>query len=225
MKTKIVYSFLYDLFSGMDYRQRITEEAARLFRQYGIKAVTMDMLANNLGISKRTIYEVFKDKNELLAGVVSHMVIRQKELINRIFNESENVIEAIFRLLETMSEHIRRISPAFRLDMMKFSNDAIMDLKKTGHFPYPYSTPYLIENGIKEGVFRDDIDVEITNKCLFELIRMSDRGDDPEQDANHRMHVIRDVYINYLRGISTPKGLELINYYETHMIDQKPRHE
>jgi len=109
--------------------------------------------------------------------------------------------------------------------MMKFSNDAIMDLKKTGHFPYPYSTPYLIENGIKEGVFRDDIDVEITNKCLFELIRMSDRGDDPEQDANHRMHVIRDVYINYLRGISTPKGLELINYYETHMIDQKPRHE
>jgi hypothetical protein len=39
------------------------------------------------------------------------------------------------------------------------------------------------------------------------------------------MHVIRDVYINYLRGISTPKGLELINYYETHMIDQKPRHE
>lgn len=205
----------------MDYRQRITEEAARLFRQYGIKAVTMDMLANNLGISKRTIYEVFRDKNELLTGVVSLMAVRQKELIDRIFSESENVIEIVFRLIETMGEHIRMISPAFRLDMMKVSSNIIMNMKEAGHFPYPFTRPGLIERGIGEGVFRDDINIEITNKCLFEVIPMSDRSDESGQDADQKMHVIRDVYINYLRGISTPKGLELINYYKKKEGDPK----
>jgi AcrR family transcriptional regulator len=57
----------------MDYRQTIVEEAAVMFRTYGIRAVTMDMLASHLGISKRTIYEVFRDKDELLQGVLKWM--------------------------------------------------------------------------------------------------------------------------------------------------------
>ncbi len=63
----------------MDYRQKITEEAALMFRTYGIRAVTMDMLANQMGISKRTIYEVFHDKDELLQGVLKLMAVRQRE--------------------------------------------------------------------------------------------------------------------------------------------------
>ena len=59
----------------MDYRQKIIETAALMFRTYGIRAVTMDMLANELGISKRTIYEKFRDKDELLAGVLKLMAV------------------------------------------------------------------------------------------------------------------------------------------------------
>lgn len=210
-----------DLFSDMDYRQRIIEEAAHLFRRYGIRAVTMDMLANNLGISKRTIYEVFTDKHELLSGVISLMVERQKELINKISGESENVIEAIYRILGMMSEHMESMSPAFRLDMMKVRNEIIRNMKESGQFPYPNVNSDLIKRGIEEGVFRNDIDIEITNKCLFEVIRMSGNGDEFDPYDYSKKHVIRDVYINYLRGISTQKGLDLINYYETHMIDFK----
>jgi AcrR family transcriptional regulator len=205
----------------MDYRQRIIEEAAHLFRRYGIRAVTMDMLANNLGISKRTIYEVFTDKHELLSGVISLMVERQKELINKISGESENVIEAIYRILGMMSEHMESMSPAFRLDMMKVRNEIIRNMKESGQFPYPNVNSDLIKRGIEEGVFRNDIDIEITNKCLFEVIRMSGNGDEFDPYDYSKKHVIRDVYINYLRGISTQKGLDLINYYETHMIDFK----
>lgn len=198
----------------MDYRQRITEEAALLFRRYGIRAVTMDMLANNLGISKRTIYEVFRDKHELLSGVISLMIERQKELISKISGESENVIEAVYRIMGMMSEHMDSMSPAFRLDMMKFRNEIVRNMKETGQFPYPNVNSDLIKRGIEEGVFRDDIDIEITNKCLFEVTRMSGNGDEFDPDDYSKKHVIRDVYINYLRGISTQKGLDLINYYK-----------
>lgn len=208
---------MHDLFSDMDYRQRITEEAAHLFRRYGIRAVTMDMLANNLGISKRTIYEVFRDKHELLSGVISLMVERQKELIDKISGESENVIEAVFRIMGMMSEHMESMSPAFMLDMMKVRNEIISNMKESGQFPYPNVNSDLIKRGIEEGVFRDDIDIEITNKCLFEVIRMSGKGDEFDPDDNSKKHLIRDVYINYLRGISTQKGLDLINFYETQL--------
>src|SRR5512135_2380225 len=106
----------------MDYRQRIIEEAARMFRTYGIRAVTMDMLANQMSISKRTIYEVFSDKDELLKGVIEWMAIKQKETMATIFSESENVVEAIFRMLNLMEDHFNKMSPAFLLDMKRFHN-------------------------------------------------------------------------------------------------------
>ena len=94
----------------MDIRQTIVEEAAVMFRTYGIRAVTMDMLAGQLGISKRTIYEVFRDKDELLQGVLKWMKEKQAETMKKIFSESENVIEAIFKMLDMMSNHFQNMS-------------------------------------------------------------------------------------------------------------------
>ena len=63
----------------MESRERIIEGAADLFKTYGIKSVTMDLLANHLGMSKRTIYEIFSDKDELLIGVLKWMAEKQKD--------------------------------------------------------------------------------------------------------------------------------------------------
>ena len=109
----------------MDYRQRIIEEAAVMFRTYGIRAVTMDMLANQMGMSKRTIYEVFSDKDELLQGVLKWMTIKQQEVMTKILDESENVIEAIFKMLDLMSDHFQNMSPAFQMDIKKYHHDVI----------------------------------------------------------------------------------------------------
>lgn len=198
----------------MDYRQRIVEEAAVMFRTYGIRAVTMDMLANQMGISKRTIYEVFSDKDELLKGVLAWMTKKQAETLNRIFSESENVMEAIFKLLNLMRDHFRNMSPAFQMDMKKYHQEVVATLKEKSELPYMNSNTEILKRGIKEGVFRKDIDIDITNKCLLEVVRMSnDKNLFPPENYPDK-DVIRNFYINYLRGISTQKGLELINYYE-----------
>ncbi len=202
----------------MDYRERITEEAAKLFLKYGIKAVSMDMLANQMGISKRTIYEVFSDKDELIAGVLKLMAVKQKELVEKLFCESENVIEAIFKLFEIMSEHLSKMNPVFSLDMKKYHAGLLSKLQETNEMPFVRTNAEMIARGIREGVFRENIDVEITNKCLYEVMRMSDDRDIYNQGDFDKKHVFRDFYINYLRGISTPKGLDLINYYEKILI-------
>jgi AcrR family transcriptional regulator len=200
----------------MDYKQRIIEEAAIMFRTYGIRAVTMDMLANQLGISKRTIYEVFRDKNELLHGVLKWMSIKQKEVMTKLFSESDNIIEAIFKMLKLMSEHFQKMSPAFQMDIKRFHSDILRQLDVQDELPYYGSNSEILRKGIAEGVFRKDIDIDITNKCLLEVARMSNDQDVFPPDDYQSRDVIRNFYINYLRGISTQKGLDLINYYENH---------
>ena len=196
----------------MDYSQKIIEAAALMFRTYGIRAVTMDMLANELGISKRTIYEKFRDKDEILAGVLKWMAVKQREAFVKVFDESENVIAAIFKLFEMMSEHFRNMSPAFRLDMEKYHNGLVKDLIVNDELPYSNNNTEMLKRGIKEGVFRKDIDISLTNQCLIEVLRLPGEKNIFRPENNSR-NVFRDFYVNYLRGISTPKGLELINYY------------
>jgi TetR/AcrR family transcriptional regulator, cholesterol catabolism regulator len=198
----------------MDYRQRIIEEGAMMFRTYGIRAVTMDMLASQLGISKRTIYEVFSDKDELLKGVLKWMLEKQRELMTKIFSESENVIEAIFKMLDLMTGHFQKMSPAFLMDMKRLHRDVVKNPEEMNDFPYLQNNSEILFRGIKEGLFRSDIDIEITNKCMFEVVRMSNDKDVFPPDAFLNKDVIRNFYINYLRGISTQKGLDLINRYE-----------
>lgn len=198
----------------MDYRQRIIEEAAQLFRTYGIKTVTMDMLATRMSISKRTIYEVFKDKDELLRGVISSMTTKQKELMEKILGESENVIEAIFKMLDLMSTHFRNMSPAFLLDMKKFHNKILSKIDEANELPYYRDNSEILLRGIKEGLFREDIDINITNKCLVEVTRLANDKDASSPDSMMNEDMIRNIYINYLRGISTLQGLDLITFYE-----------
>jgi AcrR family transcriptional regulator len=198
----------------MDYKQRILEEAAAMFRTYGIRAVTMDMLANQMGISKRTIYEVFKDKDELLQGVLKWMTVRQREVMTKIMDESENVIEAIFKMLDKMIDHFQNMSPAFQMDIKRYHHDVMMKLGEKNELPYSRNNSEIIERGIKEGIFRKDIDVEITNKCMQEVVKMSNDRDLFPPDDFLNKEVMRNFYINYIRGISTQKGLDLINYYD-----------
>ena len=205
----------------MDYRQRIVEEAAVMFRTYGIRAVTMDMLAGQMGISKRTIYEVFKDKDELLQGVIKWMTVRQSKVMEKIFSESENIIEAIFKLLDFMSEHFRNMSPAFHMDMKRHHFEMMKRMGDLDELPYAKNNAEILKRGIKEGIFRKDIDIEITNKCLSEVARMSNDKDVFPPDNFINKDVIRNFYINYLRGISTQKGLDLINFYEKKLGQDK----
>jgi AcrR family transcriptional regulator len=198
----------------MDNRQRIIEEASLMFRTYGIRAVTMDMLANQMGMSKRTIYEIFSDKDELLNGVLQWMAEKQRGLIEEVMEGSENVIEAIFKILNIMTEHFRNMSPAFKLDMKKYHNDIVAKINNSEGIPYNVNNTEMLLRGMREGVFRKDIDVSITNKCLMEVIRMTNDKDPLPPDNNIDEDVFQDFIINYLRGISTRKGLDLINFYE-----------
>lgn len=198
----------------MDNRDRIIEGAAGLFRLYGIKSVTMDSLAAHLGMSKRTIYELFADKDELLIGVLGWMAEKQKVLVKKVLDESDNAIAAIFRILEISRTHFQEMSPAFQADIKRFHFELLMKESGKCEMPDYRCTQQVIERGIREKHFRKDINPDLVNRCMDLLVRSSLNTDlYPVEEFSSR-EVLGNTLINYMRGISTPEGLELINKLE-----------
>lgn len=198
----------------MDNRDRIIEGAAESFKTYGMRSVTMDFLANHLGMSKRTIYEIFSDKDELLIGVLKWMANRQKELVKKILDDSENSIVAIFRMLEINREYFQNMSPAFQADLKKYHHDVLMQKAEKCEMPDYRNNQQIIEKGIKEKLFREDINPDLVNRCLYNLGRSIMDDELYPFEMFSRRDVIKSIFINYLRGISTSKGLELIDELE-----------
>lgn len=199
--------------NSIECTDRIVSEAAELFKVYGTKAVTMDSLAQHLGISKRTIYEKFKDKDELLETVIRCMFLKQKEVMERMFTSEANVLIAFFKHGRMMRDYVGSVNPIFRADLKKFHSDVLMKIKESCGSQFE-NTLGLIKKGIDQGVFRDDIDPDIVNRCIQGMSKMLN---DPEifpADKFRQQEIMKNVFVNYIRGIATEEGLKVIADYK-----------
>jgi len=197
-----------------EYDDRIVKGAAELFRIYGIKAVTMDTIAAHLGISKRTIYERFGDKDELLFAVMKEMIRKQKEMVEKILNSSSNVMEAIFTMLRISREHMASMNPLIGSDLRKYHDAVLQRIKATCDNPDHEGAKKMLKAGIEQGIFREDIDIEIISRAVSGLGNLTGDAKLFPPDQFPQRDVIRNIMINYLRGISTAQGNSLIQELE-----------
>jgi len=198
-----------------EYNERILAGAAELFRIYGIKAVTMDTIASRLGISKRTIYERFHDKDELLFAVIVSMIEKQKETTEKILAESPDIISAIFTMIKMGRDHVASMNPLISSDLKKYHSSVLRRIKETCGHPDYESANKMFKAGIEQGVFRDDINVEILSRAFSSMGKiMGDPDLFPPGTYMYR-DLVMNIIVNYLRGISTPEGIAFIDSHES----------
>jgi AcrR family transcriptional regulator len=200
---------------SQEYDNRIIDGAAELFRVYGIRAVTMDMIAEQLGISKRTIYERFGDKDEMLFAVMNSMIIKQKERIDSIIESSPDIISAIFTLLNLGRDHAASMNPVIGSDLRKYHSKVLVRIKEKCDNPDYEGALKIIVKGKEQGYFRKDIDDGIVSRFFTELKTVI--GDNKVFPTDEFLHsdLIKNVVINYLRGIATGEGIKLIDRVES----------
>lgn len=194
----------------MDIRNKIVESALNQFLIYGVRNVSMNSIAADIGISKRTIYEIFKDKTELVHNCMEKLKYDHEERSRKISSSSNNVIETFFTFMKEGIKTMSSINPVFFRDVRKFYliswNTIIAEIEKD----HLYMTEKLLEKGIKEGLFRDDIDLKIVSKLFHEQINLiADEKIFPRDEFNHA-DIFQSLIINFVRGISTTKGIKII---------------
>jgi AcrR family transcriptional regulator len=197
----------------MDYQERITDEAIVLFNKYGIRAVTMDMIAQELGISKRTIYENFSDKDTLLMNVIRSKANRQKEAFDQIMENCSNVIEVIFTIIETAFDQMRNANPTYLMDLKKYHYKVYEKVMNRGDFRNSEMSLGILNRGVEEGIFRDSINVELVNEGIQGFIDAAHSNDVFHNSKYTRLEILDNLLFSYLKGISTNKGIELIKGY------------
>lgn len=195
----------------MELKDRIIDEAIRLFMKFGIRHVTMDDIANNLAISKRTLYEVFKDKNELISTCMEHLSNMQEAHYQQLQKETSSVLELMIKDMLDNIQTLNKINPVFFYDLKKYYR-VIWEKKHTEHREKGMSHIHTqLRKGVNEGFFRKEINLELVAKLFHEQINMI--GDDqifPKEEYNYA-DLFKNMVINFLRGISTQKGIDLID--------------
>lgn len=194
----------------MEVRDRITEEATKLFFQYGIRSITMDQIAVSLGISKRTVYETFKDKTELIQTCLKALIRKRDERSMEITSSSSNVIEAIFTSMHDGIKALNTINPLFFHDLKKYYPviwKTVHEENKIKNYNLTYTQ---LRKGVNEGLFRKDIHIGIVSKLFHEQINLVADENVFPRDQYDFTELFRNLIINFVRGISTPKGIDVV---------------
>jgi len=197
----------------MEIRERIITEAFGLFGKSGIRSVTMDQIANYLGISKRTLYENFKDKNELLAEGIEHFrKIMHAEAANLLKNSS-NVIEGIYFIGRHGEKMRKSVNPLFFEDIRKYYPDIHSGLSEKNRYSQYSIMRSLIRKGMNEGVFNKSLNPDIVNEFWHEIMNIFMNEETFPRDRYTQEDLIKNMIMPYLIGISTENGKGLIEKY------------
>lgn len=185
-----------------ELRERIIETAVEAFTTHGIKSITMDDIANSLGISKRTLYEVFSDKESLLEECILKGQKEADEFIREVLATAENVLEVLLKCYLRSIEKFHATNKKFFEDIKKYPkayellrNRSDRDSAETIHF---------FKDGVKQGIFRADVNFAIVNLLVREQIDLLMNTDICKEYSF--LEVYESIMFTYLRGISTEKG-------------------
>lgn len=196
--------------SQKSVREHIIEKASHLFFTKGIKTVKMDDIAHELGVSKRTVYEQFEDKEELLLESLKYIHKEMQDVgRERIRNSSRNTLEVLLILLYMYFEMLKKANKNFFIDLGKYSK--ITELQKSKEKKNRQKLKAWILLGIKEGLLREDANSDIIIHILrrdIEYITISNEFENYSIDE-----LGLNFILFYLRGIATKKGQDIIEDY------------
>jgi len=197
----------------MELRERIIDTSTELFMSNGCKSVTMDEVASANGISKRTLYEHFKDKTNLLEECLVSMEEKMRELGERAFNGSKSIIEMVCLEHETQTDLVINMRIRFFEELKNFY-PALYD-KMYGRFLdyHKVTTKKFLERGQQEGLFLKNIDMDLVGKMIFEIANLIQNSEIFSLENHSRKQLFRESLVMYFRGISTEEGIKMIDKY------------
>lgn len=196
----------------MEIKDKIARAAGELFMQHGVKNVSMDEIAGVLGMSKRTIYLHFSDKEDILIYFLEYIEKREKDGIQQIVQSVPTVVHAFLQILEMHQDLESQYNIKFQEDIEKFfpkANQLWIEQRERSTI----LTKQYLEEGIKQGVIREGLNLEViafllqdTNNTYLHASRMMSR-------PFTIWELFRTMFTNFIRGISTYKGIEIIDEY------------
>lgn len=197
----------------MEMKERIQQKARELFMRYGFRSVTMDEIAGQLGISKKTLYQFFEDKDALVESVMQAEMSYMEVECTRQNNESENAIDEIFKDMDCMEAVMDSMNPQIIFDLEKFYPKTFEKFKRHKNTFMLDMIKNNLERGINEKLYRSEINIDIVAKFRLESSFIVFSQDLFPYGKYSLLKVSSEIYHHYLHGIATAEGTKFIQKY------------
>jgi AcrR family transcriptional regulator len=189
-------------------KKNILKRCQPLFLRYGIKSVTMDDIARELGISKKTLYQHFDTKNKIIDQMVVEHFETEHIIMATILNSATDAIDEILSIAQHVALELAQLTSTFIYDLQKYHRETWLILEKTSNEHIYGVIKKNMERGIQEGLYRTDVDADIIAK-LYVAKSLCILDDNLFPSNRYSKTVLYKQFIIYhLHGVLAPKGLE-----------------
>lgn len=194
----------------METREKIISRARKLLMNIGPTSMTMDMVAKECGMSKRTLYEIFPDKKTLIMQCLATDHEMHLQEARRIYNEASNCFDALFVIFKSTRKHLDKRSQAFIDDVRRLYPEISEKQKESEHL-FVDQLGKVLEQAQEEELVIKQIDTRTASFLFITLLHSLHRNPGIEEMGLDPVHVYEAAFINFLRGIATAKGAEIID--------------
>jgi TetR/AcrR family transcriptional regulator, cholesterol catabolism regulator len=202
----------------METKNRILVKSHEQFNRFGIRSVSMDDIAAALGMSKKTLYQHFSDKEELVCACFSQVMEHNQHQCLSDQQRAENPIHELFLAFDMTQEMFANMNPVVIYEMEKYHPSAY---KKFQEFKYGFLYKVIsnnLERGIREELYRPDIDVDVITRYRIESVMLAFNASIFPNNRTHLIHIEQQLFEQFLYGLATTKGQKLIQKYKTQRL-------
>lgn len=202
-----------------DIKERILKGAEELFLKYSVRSVSMDDIAKHLSISKKTIYQYYVDKDEIVTMVSAYHMEKDKIIFDDIKSKAKNAVDELVKVAECIKNDFQKMNPSLLYDLQKYHTKAWnvwLDHKQN------HVRESIISNlrqGIEEGYFRPGINAEILGIARLELIQLTFDDRIFSSSMHSLAQVNQQLFDHFAYGLLTDKGRKTYEKYKHESIN------
>ena len=205
----------------MENKEQIAKAAEELFMTYGVRNVSMDDISRKISISKKTIYQHYKDKEEIVCLVTQRVLLKERSKMFNIKKEAEDAIHEIVLVSSYLRAYSQNVNPSILFDLQKYHARAWNIYLKFKESVFLDSLKETLHRGISEGVFRKDINVDVLSRLRIEEIQMaSDSKIFPTDKFNFKKVQIQ-LFEHFMHGILTSEGRKKLSLHSEKVLNDE----
>jgi TetR/AcrR family transcriptional regulator, cholesterol catabolism regulator len=217
--TKSFHSFATLMEDQDQTREKILKGAEELFLKYGVRSVSMDDIARHLSISKKTIYQYFVDKDEVVTQVTVGHIEQTKSGFDCLAPNSKNALDELMRIQFYLKKNMADIHPALLFDLKKYHSKAWNAWSEHKNKYIRESVVRNLKQGIEEGLYRSNLNPDILAALRIESIQWIHDGAILPSDKYKMVDVQLQMLDHFMYGLLTEKGRKLYEKYKQEPIN------
>lgn len=193
----------------MVIKQQLLDKAETLFHKYGIRSISMDEIAREMNMSKKTLYQYFEDKDDIVNQTTAQHISREKLEFDEVFDDSEDAIDELLKITVCFRKNLTGLNPSLLFDLQKYHPKSWAQWLEFKFDFIKNSVVRNIERGKEEGYFRSNLDAEILATLRVEQVEMSfdEKIFSPKK---FNFSVVQMMLLDhFIHGLLTPKGQEI----------------